>query len=311
VDKLSIVVTSYDFNRINDIHDLLDSIKFQTYQDIETIYVVERSVGLYDAVREYCKGINLSTRVIYTSQNLGLGGARNLGSKEAKGEVIAFVDDDVVLNPDWAEKMVGSYSGDVIGVTGSEYPLWQDKDLEWLPEKLYWLISCTNWTDWNEITEARSLWGGNMSFLREAFERAGSFLPSLGFHQPMAEDLEFSIRVKKKTGKKLLFNPNVKAGHKIYGYRLSFKFVALRSHHIGVSRRLLKSTYLKDYVSFNNEGKVLNGMLKTIMNLYKNNPKIAWKKLQIVSTVMLFSGIGYLFPGKGLTMVEEINEVGR
>lgn len=312
INKLSIVATSYTVDRLKDICDLLDSIKVQTYPNIELVYIIEGSERLYRDVKDYCERIKLPVKVVFITEKLGLGGARNLGSKIAIGEIIAFVDDDVVLDNNWAEEMVNSYKDDVIGVTGSAYPLWQDKELTWLPKELYWLVSCTDWVNWNEITEVRSLWGGNMSFRREAFEKAGSFSLVLGGDDaPMAEDLEFSLRVRARTGKKLLFNPKVIVGHKIHGYRVGFKFVAQRSHHIGVSRRLLKSTYLKKYASFNNESKVLSGMAKSILLLPKEfieNPDMAWKKFKIISTVVIFAGIGYLFPAKGLNAIKGINE---
>ena len=296
MDKLTIVVTSYDFNRINDAHDLLDSIKFQSYEDIEVIYIVEGSVDLYDAVREYCKGIGLIIRAVYASEKLGLGSARNLGSKLAKGDIVAFVDDDVVLEPNWVKNMVETYSDGIIGVTGSAYPLWQDKKLNWLPKELYWLISCTDWTDWHEITEVGTLWGHSMSFRKEAFEKAGDFA-----FMRVGEDLEFSNRVREKTGMKLLFNPRVRVGHKVHGYRVGFKFVAKRSRYMGSSRRLLKITNNPQ----NTNGKALYGIVRIILRLPMDcvkSPIIAWKKLKMISTIISFIGIGYLFPSKEINV---------
>jgi GT2 family glycosyltransferase len=296
---LSIVVTSHTAERLDDICGLFDSIKAQSYPSIETLFIAERSSSLVWAVRAYGKHIGLpNLRVLYSKKKLGLGGARNLGSREARGEIIAFVDDDVVLSRKWAQAMVDSYSdGNVIGVTGASLPMWMDDGLKWLPRELYWLISCSDWTGWDRVTEARSLWGGNMSLRREAFERAGSFLGILGGHAPMAEDLEFSLRVRAKTGKKLLFNPRVRVWHKVYGYRVGFRFLSWRAHHIGTSRCLLMTTYLKDYASFGLEGGVLRGLGKTALGLpldFFGNPPVAWKRFCVVSTVVVFAGLGYL-----------------
>ena len=203
----------------------MDSIEGQQFtnkeyseSNIETIFICERSEELFKNVNDYAFKIHLSGfKIIFSNEKLGLGGARNLGAKESNGDIVAFVDDDSVLFPEWAEEMIKGYKDDsIIGVSGAAIPLWQDKKLDWLPHMFYWLISCTDWTGWNEAIEARSLWGMNMSLRREAFEKAGSFLSGLGYHQPMAEDLEFSLRVKRKTGKKLLFNPAAKVWHKVY-----------------------------------------------------------------------------------------------
>jgi len=51
--------------------------------------------------------------------------------------------------------------------------------------------------------KVRNAWGMNMSFKREAFEKAGNF-HWFGFHKgPMAEDNEFSLRVKGRPERKL------------------------------------------------------------------------------------------------------------
>lgn len=310
---LSVIITTCTMDRFADICSLLDSVKSQTYHDIEVMFIAEVSQELYKKVKEYGEKLTFNEfEAVYREEKLGLGGARNLGSQMVKGEIIAFVDDDVVLFSDWAEEMVKSYQDQtVIGVTGAAFPLWRDKSLDWLPEEFYWLISCTAYTQWNNVVEARSLWGGNMSFRKEAFEKAGSFLSSLGYHAPMAEDLEFSLRVKKITGKKLIYNPAVKVQHTVYAYRINLKYIAARAHHIGVSRNLLRTACLKDAASFNLEKKVLRGIVNILLSIPRLliiNPGVAWNKLLITCTILLYSGIGYVFPGKNLQAIQEIEK---
>lgn len=307
---LSIVVSSYTTDRLRDICELLDSIKAQTYSHTETIFIVERSRELYKDIKDYGKAIRLRNLLtILSKDRITLGGARNLGARRARGEIVAFVDDDVNLSPNWAAEMVGSYKDkDVIGATGAALPLWMDKELDWLPREFYWLISCTEWVGWDKVTEARSLWGGNMSLRKEAFKE-GNFLKSMGYHAPIAEDLEFSLRLRAKTGKRLVFNPKVVVRHKVHGYRVGFRFVAARAHHIGVSRRLLKSTYLGRYASFGIEKGVLKGITKILLSLpikFIRKPVVAVKTFCLCATVLLFAGIGYLFPREMGSAIQEI-----
>ena len=106
---LSIVITSYTTERLNDIYELMDSIKTQTYANIETIFVAERSPELYDRVKAYLREKAVAnTKMAFNEGEPGLSAARNLGIREAKGDIIAFVDDDVVLFPDWAEEMMNT-----------------------------------------------------------------------------------------------------------------------------------------------------------------------------------------------------------
>jgi GT2 family glycosyltransferase len=313
--RLSVVITSYTTERLPDIAELLVSLKAQTYPNIEIIFIAERSSELYERVRELGERLGFPAfTVLFSEEKLGLGGARTLGAKEATGGIIAFVDDDVVLDPKWASEMVKSYEDPcVIGVTGPAIPLWQDCKLTWLPKELYWLISCTDWTEWSEPAEARSLWGHNMSVRQEAFAKAGYFSPALGYHTPMAEDLEFSLRVKIKTGGKLLFNPAARAWHKVHSYRVGLKFIASRAHHIGISRRLLRRTYLKEQAPLQLERRVLTGMAKSLLGIPLElfiRPHVAWRRLIVILTVLAFAGIGYLFPGRALDAAQGIERSG-
>ena len=151
----------------------------------------------------------------------------------------------------------------------------------------------------------------NMSVRREVFEKTGSFLPGLGYHQPMAEDLEFSLRLKSKTGKRLLYNPKTKVWHKVYAYRISPKFVASRAHHIGVSRRLLRTTYLREHASFHMEQGMIGSIAKILcllpMDLVRS-PSLAWNKFILTTTIVVFAATGFFFPGKDLKAAKEITE---
>ena len=48
---ISIIVTSYTTERLNDIMELLASIKAQVYTNIETVFVAERSRELHEMVK--------------------------------------------------------------------------------------------------------------------------------------------------------------------------------------------------------------------------------------------------------------------
>lgn len=91
-------------NRIDLLPRAIDSVLSQTYKDIECIVVDDAST---DGTENYCKGLD-SVKYIRISQKESKGGnyARNLGIKAAKGEYIAFLDDDDVWYPTKIEKQV-------------------------------------------------------------------------------------------------------------------------------------------------------------------------------------------------------------
>jgi len=307
---LSIVVTSYTTERLKDIFELLDSIKSQTYKNIEVIFVAEHIKELYEKVREYGEKIGLTNfKVIYNEGELGASGARNLGIKNAKGDIIAFVDDDVVLFPDWAEKMVETYKDHmIIGVTGSALPLWKDASLCWLPEEFHWIISCTTWLKAEKVVEIRNVWTENCSFRKEAFQISGLFSTHIGPKKgsmtgrrtDLSEDVEISLRIRKKTAKRIVYNPEVKVWHKVYRERLRWRNIIQWSYWIGSSKRKLKKLYDKTDIGIEpmeQEKRLLNRILfklfpKTAKDFFKK-PIPALRIILLGAVILFFVGLGY------------------
>jgi len=287
---LSIIVTGYSVERINDIYELFDSIRVQTYRHFELIFVAERSRELMQKVQIYFSNYAMSTaNVIFNDGEKGLSAARNLGINRAVGQIIGFVDDDTVLFPDWASETMRAFEDEsVIGITGTVLPLWEDASMAWLPQEFYWLISCTAWDNDNHGKEMRSAWGMNMAFRREAFEKSGLFSNEYGFHKGiMAEDNEFSFRVREKTSKKIMFAPDVKLAHKVHRYRLADAFIKERSYWIGYSRRGMKKTAKPGQAGrlLSQEHHLLRRILfrlfPTVVVKLFTRPDISWKLMRL------------------------------
>lgn len=314
---LSIVITSYTTERLGDIFELLDSIKAQTYPNIETIFVAEKSMELSDHVKSYIEGKDIpNTKVVFNHGEPGVSAARNLGIEQAKGDIIAFVDDDALPFPDWAKEMVKTYEDEsIIGVTGPAFPLWQDEPVAWLPEELYWVISCTAWGDWDKITVVRNVWFENASFRRESFGLAGYLNTKLGpqdslggFKQRelrkgiIGEDVELSLRVREKTGKQIVCNPKVKVWHKVNKERLRWRFITQWSYWLGSSKHKLKRLHPNEDKNSDvlaQEHQLLKRIFtKLLPNIAKGmfrDPIISWRKLWVTITVLFFVTVGYSF----------------
>ena len=305
---ISIIVTSYTTERLEDIMELLDSIKAQTYPDIETIFVAERSRELYDKVKAYEQSIS-NLKVIFNNDEPGISAARNLGIKEARGGIIAFTDDDALLPPHWAEESVKAYAKDdsIIGLTGPILPLWEDQSMAWFPREFYWIFACTYY-DWTEPREVRNGYGTNISFKREAFEYCGLFPTYLGGkrggesgeQKTTAEETELSLRVRHKTGKRIVYNPNVIINHKVYKYRLTRKYIQKRAYIEGCSKMLIKKLFkdnLRDERLLKTEYELLRRIfLRLFPSILKDffvEPITAWRRLSVTFAVLMAVAIGY------------------
>lgn len=310
---LSIVITSYTLDRLKDILKLLDSIAAQNYPNIETIFVAERSRELYDQIKAYAQENGIpNPKVIFNDGEPGASAARNLGIKQASGDMIAFVDDDSLLFPDWAEEMIKTYEdASIIGVTGPAFPLWQDEPITWFPEEFYWIIGCTAWFKCNGISEVRNVWLQNASFRREAFELAGFIDVGLGPRDStlgfkgrelkegiVSEEVELSLRVKKATGKRIIFNPNVRVKHKVYNERLKLSYIIRWAHWMGFSKHKLKKLYTQaddEPLSLEHQllKRILTKLFPSILKTFFTSPTTAWRKLRVTMAVLIFVALGY------------------
>jgi glycosyltransferase involved in cell wall biosynthesis len=59
-----------------------------------------------EVVRQFAKTTPIPVVLLRQEQALGANAARNLGLQEARGEIITFMDDDVIVPPDWLEKLL-------------------------------------------------------------------------------------------------------------------------------------------------------------------------------------------------------------
>lgn len=87
--KVSAVITTH--NRIELLKRAIDSVLNQTYLNIECIVVSDNSS---DGTNEYCKTLPIRFISIPKEESHGGNYARNLGIMAAKGEYVAFLDDD-------------------------------------------------------------------------------------------------------------------------------------------------------------------------------------------------------------------------
>jgi glycosyltransferase involved in cell wall biosynthesis len=318
---LSVVITSYTMERLDDIYQLLDGIASQSYQNTETIFVAERSRGLEAEIKAYRERKKMDNMcVLFNDGEPGASASRNLGIKAARGDIVAFIDDDAVPFPDWAEEMVKTYrDSSIAGVTGPAFPLWEDESLSWLPREFYWIISCTGWHNWAGITGVRNVWLENASFARGCFEAAGYLDTGLGpqdsqggfkwreFAQgTVSEEVEFSLRVRTRLKKRLVYNPEVKVWHRVRKDRLKTGYIARWSFWMGLSKRKTRELYphLGDDGDLMGQEhqlleRIMTGLFPGILRDFLTRPLIAWRKLSVTVTALFFVTLGYysrLFP---------------
>ena len=107
---ISVIVPVYNVERY--LEECLNSIQDQTYTDIEVILVNDGSTDQSKIICERFCEADSRFHVIHQT-NQGQSVARNVGVAASKGEYIAFVDSDDIIQPNYLEKLMQYMTEDV------------------------------------------------------------------------------------------------------------------------------------------------------------------------------------------------------
>jgi glycosyltransferase involved in cell wall biosynthesis len=184
----------------------LDSLRRQQTDTPYELLVVDD--GAKDATRDVAERLGAS--VVSQVPARGLNASRNLGAREARADLIAFVDDDVLVPPGWLDALVGGaarhpeaeafggpirprFEGRAPRACGREDPPITALDLG--PEDV----------------EAEMVWGANFAVRRAAVERIGEFDESLDRGHGDEEDWLLRLRA---AGGRIVYLANAGLEHR-------------------------------------------------------------------------------------------------
>ena len=224
-------------DRWDDIVAGMDALAHQTVPPLETILVVDHNDMLLARARDEFPDV----RVIDNKRTGGASGARNTGIAEAKGSIIAFVDDDARPESDWIERLLSAYDdAHVMAVGGVALPVWPSRRPDLLPPELDWIVGCTYRGQPTVRADVRNLWGCNMSVRREAFDRVGTFdeeIGRIGLIPIGCEETELCIRIGQQVpGARVVFEPRAVVHHRVTPERTTWSYLRNRSNAEGVSK---------------------------------------------------------------------------
>ena len=158
----------------------------------------------------------------------GLACARNAGLRAARGELVAFTDDDVIVNPAWLPAIRAAFAANpqVDCVTGLILPLELETPAQLLVERfagyakgflprVYALERPPPDQPLFPYTAGYFGSGANMAFRTAALRELGGFDPVLGTGTPArgCEDLDVCIRVL-NAGSRLAYEPRAIVWHR-------------------------------------------------------------------------------------------------
>ena len=240
---VSVIVCTHSLNNYKNLKDAINSLLNQTHKKMEIIIVVDGNQRLYEKiVKDYDNQKKI--KVVASRKNIGLSGARNIGIRASRGDIIAFLDDDAIADKKWLKELLKVYKEhDAIAVGGKLLPKWETQKPKFLPEEYYWLIGVTYKGFPEKVAEVRNTFGSNLSFKAEALKVLGGFRTEMGVRGKrllQAEETELCERMREKFGRRVVYNPDAIVYHKVFPERLRMRFLLRRAFWQGYSKRVMK-----------------------------------------------------------------------
>ena len=190
LDWPAITVVCCSFNGARTIRDTLEGCARLAYPRFDVIVVNDGSTDTTpDIVAEY-PGVQLISTV-----NRGLSAARNTGWQEAKGEIVAYIDDDAYPDPHWLHYLAWCFmNGDWVGVGGPNIAPAGDGPI----------ADCVANAPGGPVqvllsdTEAEHIPGCNMAFRRAALAEIAGFDPR---YRTAGDDVDLCWRLQQRGGR--------------------------------------------------------------------------------------------------------------
>lgn len=201
-------------NRTPDLEATIESILRQTVLPLELIIIDQSNE------KSFGKTVPFPLKYIHDPKLSGASTARNAGMNRATGDVWLFLDDDVILEPNFIEELLAAYAPGVTGVSGivtnythpaSTHVLWETVFLRgpFLDDRQRVYRNADELRSGLPVP-VRQFGAGLMSFKASAIKNL-RFDPALTGASP-GEDIDFCARLPR--GSKLVIAPKARLFHK-------------------------------------------------------------------------------------------------
>lgn len=176
---------------------------------------------------------------VIEEHDVGISRARNRGWQEAKGEFVAYIDDDARAAPDWAGRILDNFvqvlprpfavGGKVLPEYATRPPFWFSDELE--------AFSLGETPHFRSSVRARyGFIGSNMAFTRKVLEQSGGFSRNYGMLGPvirLGEETELFARIHRTCPGRFWYDPEVRVRHCVSGRSMHLVSRCIRSFRSG------------------------------------------------------------------------------
>jgi GT2 family glycosyltransferase len=229
---VSIVIPTHAEDRWASLVRTVACAKSQIYTPAEIVVVVDHNPALYRRARRDLAGVT----VLENLYAQGVSGNRNTGAFYTHTALIAFMDDDVISEPDWLGHLVAPFADpEVVGSGGGISPAWEGPAPKWMPEEFLWAVGGSYAGMPTVTAPIRNVWSASMVVRRETFMAVGGFRTGFGKlnGRNRPEDTELCLRMSAVGSGRWMYVPSAVIRHEVPAVRSTFAFFLRRCYAEG------------------------------------------------------------------------------
>ncbi|MCQ9206662.1 MAG: glycosyltransferase [Omnitrophica bacterium] len=222
----TIIIPSYRSERT--IEQCLQSLSTQNTKFTYEIIVIDSSPnGRIDSITRRFSKVKLLSLI----DKAYAGIARNIGSMQAQGELLVFIDADIVVPSNWLDKVIKYYKMGHNVFSGA-IDIW-DGERNNLLNKLEWFYEFSEFKSSMQKGERWCLPAAALAIKKVIFQNEQ-------FHNmETSEDVDLTIRLRNK-GNGIYFNPELKVFHI---FHTNFRGLLRKAFNFGMSNMQLRCIY--------------------------------------------------------------------
>ena len=284
--KISIIIPVY--NSSFTLKECLNSIFSSTFKDYEVIVVSGNSTD--DSIK-IAKQFQI--KIIELPENKGPALARNKGFQVAQGDIILFLDSDVILNKNSLSLIIDKFSLTEVNAIQGIYS--HEPNYKYLATQFYQSYLC--YYVWPENKKyATTLVTGCFAIRKEIFNKFGGF--DVNIENASCEDEKFGYSLIEK-GYKVLILRDLQVVHRVNYNVINFIKRRLTQEFDRIKFYLREKTYTNK-IKQTNYSRVIIGIpvlgliLLTVLSTFFYSNNIIWYSFVILNLIYVSLHLGFL-----------------
>ncbi|MEO1400889.1 MAG: glycosyltransferase [Cyanobacteria bacterium J06635_1] len=277
----------------------IDSLLNQTFDQSGQYEVIVVDNASTDKTAQVVQARLPHPRLTYIYEStLGLSVARNTGAKAAKGQILAYLDDDAEASPHWLSALYKVYEADpTVAIAGGKVTLLWPQGItqppRWLSDELASGLGAYDLGDELRIIQQPNLTprGLNYSMRKQFLESVGGFDASLGrVGKNLLSNEELHMtQLALRQSLKVVYVPDALAAHNVTPARLKPAWFLSRSWWQGISE-----CYREQVSGRSGVGQFRRGGERLVRGLYKTAKYIHDPAQRFENFAYAYGQVGYL-----------------